>query len=322
MTGRDSIIPRNVVAPLRDWDDPWPAVWRLVGHGILAVLSVGFAWAAWTLALAVRFVPFVDLVVRDVLLAVATVASVVIAVRTVGRGTLETVGLRVDPAWIRNLILGSVLGLSLAVVALLTRVSLDRIAVVGLRQNQTPLSTSSALVVALFGVLALAIAEESYFRGFVVSTVTDHRSSPPTRRSVAVALAASAVGFAGYRSFTAGVSFGRPGAVYWLLEVATFGMVLAVAYLATGSVGLPAGINAGWAFGTRHLTDVAVMDSRGLSMVVTRPSLSVSNPASISSPEVAAVTIAAYGVVTLALLAWIRRIGGLAATRRPPAGRE
>lgn len=175
----------------------------------------------------------------------------------------------------------------------------------------------SATEAFLYGFLfftAVAVLEELLVRGYLLTNVAEGVSgrAGDERTAVWVAILATAVIFGALHAANPG------GSVVSFLNITLAGVLLGVAYAATGRLGFPAGLHTTWNFGLGPLFGLPVS---GLRTDVAVVPVRVDGPRLVTGgefgPEGGLVMVAALAVGTGLLSWWLRRTGdGLAVQGR------
>jgi len=165
---------------------------------------------------------------------------------------LLAMGLGFRDRWLRDIVLGTLVGTALIAAGYAVLFSLGYVKAVTLHVDPRSLRLSAAVLVIL---PTAAMAEEIAFRGY------------PFQR---LAEAIGPAGAAGALSLLfAAVHLGNPDASIWaFLNTALAGIWLSVAYLRTHSLWLPFGLHFGWNAGMGYLFGMPVSGIRTFSVVV------------------------------------------------------
>jgi len=174
-------------------------------------------------------------------------------------------------------------------------------------------SAAEALLYGLLFFTAVAVLEELLVRGYLLTNVAEGVSGRAGEQTaVWVAIVATAVIFGALHAANPG------GSVVSFLNIVLAGVLLGVAYAATGRLGFPAGLHTTWNFGLGPLFGLPVSglrtDAAAVPVRVEGPSLVTGGE---FGPEGGLVMLAALGVGTGLLAWWLRRTGdGLAVQGR------
>jgi len=150
----------------------------------------------------------------------------------VRRQGLADVGLRMDAAWLRQVVLGFAFGAveMLAIAGLIWLAG-------GVRFEFDPARSLGVLLHGLWFFAWAAMIEELLFRGFLFQRLVDGLGAPWAMLLMAVAFAAAHWGNPGMDSGTMAAA---------TVDTALGAILLGLAWLRTGSLALPVGIHLGW----------------------------------------------------------------------------
>lgn len=145
---------------------------------------------------------------------------------------LSGVGLRLDGAWLRQLLAGGAFGVAeMGIVAALIGLA------GGVRFELDPARAVGALVYGLWSFAWVALLEEVLFRGFVFQRLVDGIGAPMALLMMGLLFAAAHWDNPGMQGST----------LAWAtLDNGLGAVLLGLAFLRTGSLGLPIGIHLGW----------------------------------------------------------------------------
>lgn len=224
-------------------------------------------------------------------------------------------GLALGREWWLDAAAGLLTGLGMvATVVIVLRVA-GMATVGGAYQVENPAITigNSPAEALLYGGLfftGVAIFEELLVRGYLLTNVAEGVSgrAGDKRTAVWVAILATAVVFGALHAANPG------GSVVSFLNIVLAGVLLGVAYAATGRLGFPAGLHTTWNFGLGPLFGLPVS---GLRTDAAAVPVRVDGPRLLTGgafgPEGGLVMLAALAVGTGLLAWWLRRTGdGLA----------
>jgi membrane protease YdiL (CAAX protease family) len=224
---------------------------------------------------------------------VGTTITVFLARRWLDHRTLVSLGLTPGGSWLREILLGALLGIGLQAGIFATELALGwlRVDQVGWRGASTIVP---GLIAMLLVFLAVAWNEELLTRGYLLQNLEEGLGIVP-------AVIVSSVIFGLLHIFNANSS------VLASLGVAIAGLLLAAAYLVRRTLWLPIGLHLGWNFGEGPIFGFPVsgLDAGGLF------TLSVTGPEEFTGgafgPEAGILAIAAEIIGIGLLLIWYRR---------------
>lgn len=183
------------------------------------------------------------------IMALCTICLMFGAAKVLDRRPIYSFGLRVDYQWIKDLIVGALLGLAIPTGAVLIGLTGGWLTVA--ESTYSPAATFlSNIGLAIVVTLCVAIAEETFFRGYLLTNAIEGLNRRGLSLTVAVAAAwgISAVFFLIVHSAPTLID-----RVHFLGA----GLLLGLAYLLTGQLALPIGVHAGFNFGSEYVFPVA-----------------------------------------------------------------
>lgn len=164
---------------------------------------------------------------------------------------IAAVGLRLDLAWTREVLVGAMLGtlLILLVTGLITVAG-------GVRFSVDPARSLDALLMGAWVFAWVVLLEELLFRGFVFQRMVDGIGAWPALGAMAALFAFAHWGNPGMEGATL---------VWATIDTALGAMLLGLAYLRTRRLALPIGIHFGWNWAQGSLLgfDVSGLDQAG-----------------------------------------------------------
>lgn len=206
---------------------------------------------------------FRSAVLRALLIS-CTIGLVVVAAVYIDKRSVAEYGLELDRAWIFDLLIGLVIGGAIPTVAVALGVAGDWITVDG-TGNLLTTSYLFDVGLAVVIVISIAVVEELVFRGYVLTNALEGLDLRWVSETTTIASAWSVSGLL--------FAFTHPAPT--LVDGLHFlgaGLLLGLAYLVSGQLGLPIGIHAGFNFVSGYVFPIASDPS------VTLSSLSVSGP--------------------------------------------
>jgi membrane protease YdiL (CAAX protease family) len=148
------------------------------------------------------------------------------------REPLSSVGYRLDRRWLRELALGTLLGIGMALAVVGTIWVIG-----GVRFELAPARSGGTLLTGLYIFLFAALMEENLFRGFIFQRLLDGMGSWPAQIALASLFALLHQGNPGMEGSTELVAS---------LDLFLGSILLGLAYLRTRSLALPVGLHLGW----------------------------------------------------------------------------
>ena len=200
--------------------------WRVLGYLAAAYVMLLIAEVIYGMA-APRRLPLVEPWIEGLAYAIPTWFCL-----RLEESTLASIGFQMDKRWLRDLGMGTLGGgCIMGVTALII------FAVGGFHWARNPSIGAGALVRGVCLYLGVALAEETYFRGYPFQRLT---------RSIGFPAAQIVFAF-----FFAYMHWGNPGMhgatkAWATLNIGLAALLLGLAYLRTGSLALPIGIHLGW----------------------------------------------------------------------------
>lgn len=164
---------------------------------------------------------------------------------------LAAVGLRLDLAWAREVLLGAALGIAL--IALVTGLI---VVTGGVRFSPDPARSFGVLAMSAWLFVWIVLLEELLFRGFVFQRMVDGIGAWPALLAMAMLFALAHWGNPGMEG---------PTLVWATVDTALGAVLLGLAYLRTQRLALPIGIHFGWNWAQGSLLgfDVSGLDQAG-----------------------------------------------------------
>ncbi len=157
---------------------------------------------------------------------------------------LSSVGFRLDRRWLKEMAMGTLTGMKMAV-AVVAMVC----AIGGVRFELDPARSVGTLLAGLFFFLAVALFEETLFRGFMFQRLVDGVGVWPAQILLATLFAVAHWGSPGMQGTTELVAFA---------DIFLAAVMLGLAYLRTRSLALPVGLHLGWNWTEGHLLGFGV----------------------------------------------------------------
>jgi uncharacterized protein len=160
------------------------------------------------------------------------------------RESLSSVGYRLDRRWLKEVMLGTLLGMSmmLVIVGVIWAVG-------GVRLILDPSRSMATLTYGLYLFLCVALFEETLFRGFVFQRMVDGIGFWSAQLALALLFAAGHGGNPGMHGATE---------VFAMLDLGLGAIMLGLAWQRTGSLALPIGLHLGWNWTQGHVLGFGV----------------------------------------------------------------
>jgi uncharacterized protein len=158
--------------------------------------------------------------------------------------SLSSVGYRLDRRWLKEAMLGVVLGtaMMLVIVGVIWAVG-------GVRLTLDPSRSVATLFDGLYLFLCVALFEETLFRGFVFQRMVDGIGFWAAQLALALLFAAGHGGNPGMQGVTE---------VFAMLDLGLGAIMLGLAWQRTGSLALPVGVHLGWNWTQGHVLGFGV----------------------------------------------------------------
>jgi uncharacterized protein len=157
---------------------------------------------------------------------------------------LSSVGFRLDPRWFKEMALGTLsgVGMALVVVGMICAIG-------GVRFELDSGRSVAALLVGLYTFLFVALFEETLFRGFIFQRLLDGVGIWPAQIALATLFAVGHWGSPGMQGTTEMVAF---------TDLFLAAVLLGLAYVRTRSLALPIGLHLGWNWTQGHVLGFGV----------------------------------------------------------------
>ncbi len=215
-------------------------LWRLIAFALLLVffnfllgllLSWGRPWQG-------------SLVLVQTLSAVATLLSLWVAARVLDRRPFVAYGFHLGPLWWRDFAFGFLLGAGLMAIVFLVEWLVGWIHIQGAWASPQGMPFPLAILLALWLFITVAVNEEGISRGYLLLNLAEGLRVPIVgpRGAVYLAWLLSSLFFGLMHMFNPHVT------VLSIVNLCAAGLLLGLAYIRTGELGLPIGLHFSWNF--------------------------------------------------------------------------
>ena len=271
----------------------WKALLFLLAYGIVSnVLVIPVVVAGLALKMELR--PLVEYKFGP-LLGVLAGLAVTAAFLAIERKPFRTVGFHMNARWARELALGTLGGILIMIVTALALLAMG-----GFHWVRNPNGSLWGIVMGSLIFLAVAINEETVFRGYPFQRLVAGLGTWPTQILLAGLFALVHWG-------NPGIQDAPPALKAWTtLNIALAAVLLGLCYLKTQSLALPIGVHLGWNWAQGNLLGFQVSgttQAQGLWMPVlhARPEWLTGGPVGLEGSVVCAGLV---GVVIIGLVVW------------------
>jgi len=236
-------------------------------------------------------------------LTILVIGSVWLAARWFDHRRLSDYGLRITRTWRRDFLFGLALGAVLMSGVFLWECHVGWITIVGsLRTKTAGFSLSLGIFFILTKDLCVGIYEEIVSRGYLLTNLVDGFegvSGLGYRGAVAISILLSSTLFGALHAFN------ENSTLYSTVNLAFIGIMFAVAYVATGELGLPIGLHISWNLFQGLVFGLAVSgDKEVASMLAIKQSGPLAFTGGAFGPEAGLTGTAAATLGIVLILAW------------------